>query len=190
MFHTTVKACDNDAIILTAPLVRGKRIGVADSTRVVVTEASATGLLIVDTSVIRMENEPNLAWVLKVPSLQNIRKIQRRREARYEVDLHVRWKSSKVTSEDKLLHLINVNSLGALVSTDVPLEIDDQVVVDLTPLVKVSGKMMDQKLNIVGHVVRRVGNQGSVYGVQFEPMERMNKGRLLEALRRLKTTTI
>ncbi|MCA9410340.1 MAG: PilZ domain-containing protein [Candidatus Omnitrophica bacterium] len=190
VFHTTVKACDNDAIILTAPLVRGKRIGVADSTRVVVTEASATGLLIVDTSVIRMENEPNLAWVLKVPSLQNIRKIQRRREARYEVDLHVRWKSSKVTSEDKLLHLINVNSLGALVSTDVPLEIDDQVVVDLTPLVKVSGKMMDQKLNIVGHVVRRVGNQGSVYGVQFEPMERMNKGRLLEALRRLKTTTI
>ncbi len=187
VFHATVRDCDNKHIGLAAPIAKGKRIAIAEGTRVVVTEATSTGLLIIDTSVERMETEPTLTWVLKVPGLQNIRKIQRRREARYEVDLHVKWKSTRFPGEEKLLHLINVNSLGSLVSTDIPFEIDDQVVIDLTPLVKVSGKMIHQKLNIVGHVVRKVGTQGSVYGIQFEPMERMDKGRLLEALRRLKT---
>ena len=190
VFHTIVKECDNTFIGLSAPSARGKKIGVPEKTRVVVTEATPTGLLIVDTCVERMETEPSLTWLLRVPGLENIRKIQRRREARYEVDLHVKWKSPHYPGDDNLLHLINVNSLGALISSDTPFEIGDPLSLDLTPLVKISGKMIEQKLNVQGQIVRKVGTQGSVFGVQFEPIDRMDKGRLLEALRRLKTTTV
>ena len=190
VFHTTVRECDNRHIGLAAPLKNGKRIGIVEETRVVVTESSSSGLLIVDTAVARMETEPSLTWILKVPGIQNIRKIQRRREARYEVDLHVKWKSSTYSGEERLLHLINVNSLGALISSEHPFQIDDQIVIDLTPLMKVSGQRIEQKMNMVGHVVRCVGTSGSVYGVQFEPMARLDKGRLLEALRRLKSTAV
>lgn len=189
VFYTTVRKCDNETIELSAPIAMGKRIGVVDGARVLVTEASSSGLLILDTSIVRMETEPDLCWVLRAPTIQNIRKIQRRREVRYLVDLHVKSRTPKDAREETLLHLINVNTLGALIATETPLSLGEEVMLDLTPLVKVSGYLIEQRFNVVGKVVREVGDQGRVYGIQFDKLDRVNKGRMIEALRRLKSLT-
>jgi c-di-GMP-binding flagellar brake protein YcgR len=192
VFHTSVIRSDIKSIELAAPMVNGKRVGVPSGTRVMVLETSATGLLFIDTRVDEIRTKPQAAWVLPTPGLEGIRKIQRRHEPRYEVDLHLNWRrlSEPGSVETTPLHLVNVNSGGALLSIDKDLGVGEEIIIDLSPLIHVSGALTDRKVSTRARIVRKVGEPSRVYGASFDSLERLEKVHLLEALRRLKSRVV
>lgn len=195
MLHTSVRSCDIQMIELDAPVVKGTRLGVLPQTHVTVTETSPTGLILIDTNVLQVNTKPLPVWVLHMPGLEDIRHIQRRREVRYEVDLHLRWKRREETNwpDQQLLHMINVNTFGAFVAIQSDLEVGSEIVVDLTPLIQIGGNpLANYRITPRSKIIRRAKeqsmNQG--YGVTFENLERLEKGFLLEGIRRLKSRMV
>ena len=192
VFHSTVKNCDVKTIEIVAPIVNGKRVAVPPNTGVTLVETSPGGLLRLDTSVQDVKTKPQALWVVQTPGIEGIHKIQRRREQRFEVDLHVKWKKTMGTGsyEPTPLHLINVNSMGAMVSLDDNFELGDEIIIDLTPLIHVSGELTDQRIATKCKVVRMIGEGGTLVGVIFETLERMERVHLVDALRRLKSRVV
>jgi c-di-GMP-binding flagellar brake protein YcgR len=191
VFNTLIRGCDLKTIEVAAPTVNGKKIGVPPETRVVLIETSDSGLLYLDTTVEQVKTSPSVQWVLRSPGFEGIRKIQRRREERFAVDLHIKWHMKDESAyEPTSLHLININSYGALVSVDRDLAVGDDLIVDLTSLVHVSGQMTDRRVTTRGRVVRKIGEVGTVYGITFETLERLERVHLLEAIRRLKSRVV
>ncbi|MCG3195807.1 MAG: PilZ domain-containing protein [Candidatus Omnitrophica bacterium] len=192
IFHTVVRSCDPRAIELAAPTVNGKKVGVASGTKVTLIEVSSTGLLFIETLVEEVKSQPQALWLLKFPTLESIRRIQRRREARYEVDVHVRWKKSPDARDFEIdpLHVVNINTMGALVTTEKQLLIGEDILLDLSPLVQVGGTLTGQKVLARSKVVRQVGDSGRVFGVSFEALDRLQRSSLNEAIRRLKSRQV
>lgn len=191
-FQSVVRSCDPKAIEILAPTVNGKKLAVPPGTNVSLTEVTSSGILYLESKVEEVRPSPTAVWVLRAPGLEAIRRVQRRREPRYMVDLHIRWRrrDSPGATVQNLLTLVNVNSMGALISLEDPLEVGEEMMLDLTPLVHVSGQMVDQKIQVRVRVVRKVGTPSRYYGVTFESLERMEKVYLGEALRRLKTRVV
>lgn len=192
VFSSSVQACDDKAIELAAPSVNGKKIGVPDGTRVLLTEITQAGLMVVDTSVSSVKSKPHVAWVLPVPPISNIRKIQRRIESRYEVDLHLPWTPVEggKTAQMPLVRVVNINSHGALISGSDPYTIGEEFNLDLTSLIWVSGQMTDQKIIVRAKVVRHVSEDGKLVGVQFQEVDRDVRASLLSSLKRLKSRVV
>ena len=193
VLHTSVRSCDSQTIELDAPVVQGKKVGVPPDTKVTMTETSSGGLLLVETEVVQVRTKPIPVWELRVPSINAIRKIQRRIEERYEVDLHLRWKRRDDFGwpESALLHMINVNASGALVSAPVELQVGDEIIIDLTPLIRVGGDPnVGHRISPRCKIVRRTSKNGQCYGLTFENLDRMEKIHLSEAIRRLKSRVV
>lgn len=188
IFHTVVRGCDPGVFELAAPTVNGKRVGVPTGTKVTVIEVSSSGLLFIETLVEEVKSQPQALWLLKSPTLESIRRIQRRREARYEVDIHVRWKACPEAKDFEvgLLHVVNINTMGALITSEKPLAIGEEILLDLSPLVQVGGTASGQKVLVRARIVRQVGEAGRVYGVLFEGLDRRERSGLNEAIRLLK----
>ena len=108
-----------------------------------------------------------------------------RLEAQREKDL--REAETGDWQEGVLCHVININSLGALVSVDRRLEVGDEVTVDLTNLLKVGGESFDRKVCVTSKVVRLAGESGMVAGLRFDNLGRRERSALMDALRRLKS---
>jgi hypothetical protein len=189
VLHTSVRNCDSREIELDAPVVQGKRVGVLPETQITLTQTSSSGLMLVDTSVIQVRPKPSPVWVLRAPGFDGIRLIQRRHEERYEVDLHLHWKKRDVTGwpEDLLLQMVNVNKQGAFVSIPVELEVGEEIIIDLTPLIRVGGNpSVTQRIAPRCKVVRHASGPNQCYGLTFENLDRIEKGFLSEGIRRLK----
>ena len=189
VFNTHVYTCDEKAFSIFAPLFSGKKIGVPVDTRVLITEVSPSGLTVVDTHVQEVKPKPHVTWHLPIPEMARIHRIQNRREPRYELDLHLPWRDSEtsVWKEGALCHVVNINSMGALISVDRQLEVGDEITMDLTNLLKVGGQTFDKKVLAVSKVVRLAGESGTVAGVQFQNLGRRERSAMLDALRRLKS---
>jgi len=189
VFNTSVHLCDDKTIQIAAPSYSGKKIGVAENTRVLVTEVSPEGLLVVDTCVERMTSKHHVLWILPVPGIEGIHRIQNRREPRYEVDLHLPWREvdSRDSGSFSLCHVVNINSLGALLSLDREFDVGEEFLVDLTNLVRVGGEIPEKKVMARSKVARIAGQSGSVVGVTFENLGRKERKGLLDAIRRLKS---
>jgi len=193
VLHTFVRHCDNRIIELDAPSVQGKRMGVLPETRVTLKETSTSGLLLADTEVLEVRTKPLPVWVLRVPGLEDIRHIQRRREERYEADLHLRWKMRDETGwpEKPLLLLVNVNTYGAFVAVPADLEVGEEIIIDLTPLIQIGGNPhIKQRITPRCKVVRCAAGPVQRYGVTFENLERLEKRFLAEGIRRLKSQRV
>ncbi len=193
VLYTSVRSCDNRIIELDAPIVKGKRVGVLPETRVTVTEISSSGLMLAETEVSMVRTRPLPVWVLNVPGLEGIRHIQRRREERYEVDLHLRWKKPSETGwpAHPLLHMVNVNTLGAYVAMPADLEVGEEIIIDLTPLIQVGGNTsITHRISPRCKVVRSATGPLPCYGVTFENLERLEKGFLTQGIRRLKSKMV
>jgi c-di-GMP-binding flagellar brake protein YcgR len=193
VFTSTVRSSGSDSFEISAPSIGGKRIGVPPDTRVTVIESSHSGLLILDTDVEGIHTKPETVWVIRIPDLEGIRRIQRRREPRYEIDLHVRWKTleDKNFENEAPVHIININSNGALLIIEhPPLDVHDAIHIDLTPLIQVGGRLEGQKTITGCKVVRIAREGGKVYGVTFDNLERMEKVHLMDAIRRLKSRIV
>lgn len=192
VFHSSVFACDDKNFEITAPTVNGKRIGVPDGTRVLITEITLEGLLVIDTIVSAVESKRHVAWILPIPPISNIRKIQRRIEPRYEVDLHLPWIPLEEDSpaQMQLVRVVNINSFGALIVGTAPYKVGDEFQLDLTSLVWVSGEMSGQKVVVRARVVRYASEDGKSVGIQFQEVDRNVRAHLLSALRRLKSRVV
>jgi c-di-GMP-binding flagellar brake protein YcgR len=192
IFSSNVQKCDDKTIELAAPTVNGKKIGVPEETRVLLTEFTLEGLMVVDTHVIAVRSKPQVTWVLPVPPISNIRKIQRRIESRYEVDLHLPWIPLEGGSpgEMPLVRVVNINSHGALLTGTERYEVGDEFKLDLTSLIWVSGEMTGQKVILRAKVVRHASEDGKTVGVQFQEVERNVRTSLLSSLRRLKSRIV
>lgn len=192
VFSSNVQTCDDKTIELAAPSVNGKKIGVPDETRVLLTEITLEGLMVVDTQVSSVKSKPQVIWVLPVPPISNIRKIQRRIESRYEVDLHLPWTpiDANNLSEGHLVRVVNINSHGALISGTKQYKIGEEFNLDLTSLIWVSGEMTGQKVIVRAKVVRYTGEDKMKVGVQFQDVGRNVRASLLSALRRLKSRIV
>jgi c-di-GMP-binding flagellar brake protein YcgR len=189
VLHASVRNCDSREIVLDAPVVRGKRVGVLPETQITLTQTSSSGLMLVETRVIQVRPKPLPVWVLRAPGFDGIRLIQRRREERFEVDLHLHWKMRDVTGwpEDHLLQLVNVNTTGAFISVPAELEVGEEIIIDLTPLIRIGGNpSATQRIAPRCKLVRRASGPNQCYGVIFENLERMEKSFLNEGIRRLK----
>ena len=193
VLYTSVRNCDNRIIELDVPVAHGKRMGVLPETQVTLTETSTSGLLLAETEVLEVKTRPLPVWVLRLPGLESIRHIQRRREERYEVDLHLRWKLRDETGwpEKPLLLLVNVNTYGAFVAVPAELEVGEEIIIDLTPLIQIGGNPhIKQRISPRCKVVRCVSGPVQRYGVTFENLERLEKRFLAEGIRRLKSQRV
>jgi c-di-GMP-binding flagellar brake protein YcgR len=189
VFYSVVKTCDETALRINAPKLNGKRVTVPTNTKVTITESGPDGLVHLDSLVSDIDPEPPVLWVIPIPQLESIHKIQRRTEPRYEIDLHFPWRNVGASEMGgvMLCHVININSHGALVSLGQTFEIDDEIVLDLTPLIQVSGETFEHKVTVKAKVVREAGKGTNTYGLLFENLGRREKSALLSAVRRLKS---
>ncbi len=193
VLHTSVRLCDSHVIELDAPVVQGKRMGVLPGTQITVTEVSPNGLLLVETDVIQVRTKPLPVWDLRIPGLEKIRHIQRRRADRYEVDLHLRWKKREDESwpAHSLLHMVNVSTFGAFVAMPVELETGEEIIIDLTSLILVGGNTsLQHRITPRCKVVRCTTGPMSCYGLTFENLDRVAVRYLDEAIRRLKSKRV
>jgi hypothetical protein len=192
VFNTHVCACDEKTFSILAPSFSGKKIGVPVDTKVLVTEISPSGLTVVDTHVREVRPKPHVTWDLPIPEMERIHRIQNRREPRYELDLHLLWRDSETSlwKEGDLCHVVNINSMGALISVERELEVGDEITLDLTNLLKVGGERFDKKIQAVSTVVRLAGESGTVAGIRFGNLGRRERSAMLDALRRLKSSIV
>ncbi|KXK39703.1 MAG: hypothetical protein UZ16_OP3001000315 [Candidatus Hinthialibacteria bacterium OLB16] len=191
ILYSLVRMCDAQRIEIDAPTVKGKRAAVPVETPIVLVESSREGLLIIESHVQEVLTRPLPVWLIPIPRLEMIRRIQRRREERYLVDLHLRWKRREDREYRKdLMHIIDINSQGAFATLPESMELESEFFLDLTPLVQIGGRSISQRVSPVCKVVRKASGPGEGYGITFTGMEREIKTLLNEAIRRLKSKVV
>lgn len=188
---TLVRMCDSQQIQLDAPTIKGKKAAVPAGTQVVLVESSREGLLIVESQVREVSTQPLPVWIIPIPGLEKIQRIQRRRNERFLVDLHVRWKKRDDREfRPDHLHMIDINPQGAYAMIPENMEVGDEFYVDLTPLIQISGQPISQRISPLCKIVRKVMASGEGYGFTFSGMEREVKSLLNESIRRLKSKAV
>jgi c-di-GMP-binding flagellar brake protein YcgR len=171
-----------------APTVGGKKVAVPPQTRVTLTDYTQSGLTLLETVVGEVKMNPSPVWIIPIPTMQGIRRIQRRIAERFEIDIKLRWRKKDLGGEHEQepLHLLNISSTGAYIKVSSLLEIGDEIVMDLTPLIQLTGTVILQKIRPSGTIVRKGSDHGFFYGICFAQLERMDKVSLMEALRKIK----
>jgi len=191
-FETHVLNCDDQTISVSAPLFEKKRVVANPGTQVLLIFREEDGLKIVDTTVLRVERNHPVRWILKMPGIEGFRKINRRQDPRYELNVRLPWipPDEYHLKDGNLLLVVNMSVSGAQVSLDCDLQLGDEIGIDLTPLARVSGEKIDHKVFITARVVRVAKEGERTYGVRFQTLSSSEKSMLAKALLRLKSKVV
>lgn len=168
--HAVVVKWSPSIIETTAPCLNGQRFSFPVGTPVDVKETCEDSVLILHSRLEGIRNGSHLRWILGMPGFDGIERIQRRTHVRYSIHAQcfIQSHSHLVCPEHKVIQIRDISSGGALIGLNRKLELGENLLLNLSPVLRPEVAEAISELVAKARVVRLACKEQSHYGVTFD----------------------